>query len=211
MRAGLDPEHGHVVEKVPADELRRDPIPVREGDEDAVCAIGIAVATACRGHDMGAREDVPALGDDEPRALSRVLFRRPVVELGVDGDDSGAPRPVDRGRIEAVSEEWLDILSRQSAFDRLRHAAAGDEDRIGRPSVDEAGSIGENDGEHTADQGGDAGDNSHDSRAHEGTVARRLGPAVLYGQARFHGETRLSGPVRARARPPAPVPGAGAV
>jgi hypothetical protein len=105
-----------------------------------------------------------------------VLFRRPVIELGVDGDDSGAPRPVDRGRIEAVSEEWLDVLSRQSAFDRLRHTAAGDEDGVGRPSVGEAGSVGKDDGERTPDQGGDTGDCSHDSWAHEGTVATQLQP-----------------------------------
>jgi hypothetical protein len=106
-----------------------------------------------------------------------VVVGRPIGELGVDGDDSGAPRPVDRGRIEAVPEEWLDVLSRQSAFDRLRRAAAGDEDRVSRPSVGEAGSIGEDDGEHAAEQGGDAGENGHGSWAHERTVARGSNPS----------------------------------
>jgi len=59
MGGGRNAEHADVVEDVPTDDLRRDPIVVRELDEDAVRGVNRGGALAGIRDHMRIREDRP--------------------------------------------------------------------------------------------------------------------------------------------------------
>ena len=91
-----------VVEQIPADDRRRNPLAVLELDEDTFArrdaAVGAASATfviTC------AFVRIAPVGvDDEPRALRAAVG----AEIGVDRHDARRAAGVDRGGIEAVPE-----------------------------------------------------------------------------------------------------------
>ena len=85
----VDAHDAHVVEDVPADDLRRHPVAVDELDVEAAGAVRVGVALAGGRDHVRVREDHAVVGDDEPGALgARGRVVPGEAEDGVDRDDA---------------------------------------------------------------------------------------------------------------------------
>ena len=101
----VDLHQGHVVEDIPADDSRCNPVAVLKLDVDAAGAVHRAPLTRVGDH-VRVREDVAVLRDDEARALRQLSIAAGAV-LGEDRDHAVRAARVDPARVEAVAGERL--------------------------------------------------------------------------------------------------------
>ena len=165
---GIDLDQPNVVVDVPPNDLRRDPIPVLELDEQLVGGRDLAATFARVRDHVRVREDVALRRDDEARALCLLRGRALAAVDGVDGDHSRRARAVDPARIEAISHKWLRIrrdggLGRGDGLGNRRRL---DDDRLLRPVREPTGGFPDHEDRNAADHGG----NDRDDRDWSGTL-----------------------------------------
>ena len=163
---GVDLEDCDVVEDVPADDDCLDAVTIAKADEDAVRRLRFRTTLIrARGrHDVRTREDVALARDDEAGALSRVLGRRTILEVGVDRYDPAASGLVDRRGVERIAGKRLGRRL-DLALDGERPTRAADEDGLGA-ALEQPRLIRRKDGDEPADGSRDERDEDERGRTH---------------------------------------------
>ena len=164
MLLRVDADDAHVVEHVPADDLRGNAVVVGELDVERVGGAGCRPRILAGGrNDVRVGQDQAVAGHDEAGALRRLLRSG---EDRVNGDDACGALCVDARGIEAVPGQRLRRAAGGGHAGRRRDVRCGDDERLDVGSADPAGDAGDGERSSRTEGGADERDDRDETQRH---------------------------------------------